>query len=74
MTKKIESSNLDWLGSHLSELKKQYAGQWIAIDRQTVIASAQQLTDLLASLKDRTGTAPFITQVPVEEPSWNTLF
>ena len=71
---KAKTSNLDWLGIHLSELQSKYAGQWIAIDRQTVVASAQELADLLTSLGNKTGIAPFITQISSEEPSWNTIF
>ena len=71
---KAKQSSLDWLVGHLAELRTDYAGQWIAIERQTVVASARDLAELLAVLENKSSTAPFITQIPVEEPSWNTIF
>ena len=65
---------LEWLSSHLDDLRAQYAGQWLAIVGRDVVASAPDLATLLSATADLRDVTPFITQIPAEPITWRTAF
>ncbi len=69
-----EASRLEWLSSHLSDLKTRYEGQWIAILGDRVIANAANLPDLLQQVQGSEVESPFITQIPSEPIIWATAY
>jgi hypothetical protein len=65
---------LEWLSTNLDDLRRQYAGQWLAIVDHRVVASAPDLPSLLTATAALEGVTPFITQIPAEPVSWRTAF
>lgn len=69
-----DASTLEWLSTQLPELNKRYAGQWIAVIENQVVASAPNLPDLLQRIHDSAIEHPFITEIPAQPLIWNTAY
>ncbi len=69
-----EIDSLEWVSHHLSDLRARYAGQWIAVNRGRVIASARTLPELLDAYRDSGVLHPFVTQIPAEPVLWTTTY
>ena len=65
---------LEWFSTNLDGLRAQYAGKWLAIVGQKVIASASDLPTLLSQTAQLEGMTPFVTQIPEEPIVWRTAF
>lgn len=65
---------LEWVSQQLDTLRAVYAGQWVAITDEGVVASAPDLGALLALISDQGLQQPFVTQIPEETPIWSTAF
>lgn len=69
-----EANALEWLSRHLPYLRTKYAGQWIAVINNQVIAAATDLPDLLKQVRDSGMEHPFITQIPTNPLIWTTAY
>jgi len=65
-------NELDWLSKNLADIQLQYAGQWIAIYANAVVAASPTLHDLLGQIVgiDR----PFITFIPTGPVVWKFTY
>ena len=63
---------LDWLSKNLADIQPQYAGQWIAIYANAVVAANPSLHELLGQIVgiDR----PFLTFIPKEPVVWKFTY
>ena len=69
-----EASALDWVSRHLDELRRQYAGQWIAVMEDRVVAIAPNLAGLLDQIHAAGVERPFVTQIPAGPIIWITAY
>lgn len=67
-------ANLDWLSSNMAELRRLYAGQWIAIAHGEVIASAPTLPDLVEAAEATGVASPFVTFMAEQETTWDMAY
>jgi hypothetical protein len=67
-----EGSRMDWLSENLQSIQERYAGQWIAIGNNEIVASAPTLPELLTLIDDI--DKPFITFIPTEPPIWTFTY
>ncbi len=58
--------NYRWLAAHGAELSK-FAGKWIAVARNRVVAVSDSLKALMANPAVRRETEPLVTKVPMPE-------
>ena len=66
--------DLDWLIANIPFLRVQHLGQWVAIERGQVIASAADLTKLKEALGACSAVRPLITFISGAEPNWNLAY
>ena len=69
-----EAASLEWVAAHLGELQRDHAGQWIAVDRNRVAASATNLGELMNMLEDLGAAEPLITQIPTGPIVWKAVY
>ena len=69
-----EASMLEWLSRHLHDLRTRYAGQWIAVGEDQVVAASSNLADLLQQVRDSGIEHPFITEIPAGPVIWTTAY
>lgn len=69
-----EASALEWVSQHLSELQECYAGQWIAVADDRVVAASPNLPGLTGQLAAMDVGTPFITEIPLEPVVWHTAY
>ncbi len=69
-----EASALEWLSRHLHDLRAKYAGQWIAVVDNQVVAASTNLPDLLQQVRDSGIEHPFITEIPAKPLIWTTAY
>lgn len=67
-------ANLDWLSSNLEELRRLYAGHWIAIAHGEVIASAPTLPELVEAAEATGVVSPFVTFMAEQETTWDMAY
>jgi len=63
---------LDWLSKNLQSIKQDYSGQWIAINENRIVTSANDLSDLMNQITQL--DKPFITFIPADEIIWNFAY
>ena len=63
---------LDWLSRNITEIETRYAGHWIAVSGDEVIAAAQNLHDLLGQIVGV--EKPFITFIPAGRVVWKFTY
>lgn len=66
------SNPLDWLSENLQDVQRQYAGQWIAIYGNGVVAAAITLPELMPRLAGY--DSPFVTYIPSETIVWDFVY
>ena len=69
-----EANMLEWLSDHLRDLQINYAGQWIAVVHNQVLAASNDLPDLLQQIRSSGIEHPFITQIPARRVIWTTTY
>jgi len=70
-----QADKLEWVSQQLNTLRAAYAGQWVAITDQGVVASAPDLAQLLTEIEGLgSDVEPFVTQIPEEAPIWSMTF
>jgi hypothetical protein len=69
-----EADYLEWLSSNLDELRRFYAGQWIAIAEGRVIASAPSLPELVEAAETAGIERPFVTFISEQETTWDMAY
>ena len=69
-----EASALEWLSRHLHDLRAKYAGQWIAVVDNQVVAASTSLPGLLQQVRDSGMENPFITEIPTKPLIWTTAY
>lgn len=69
-----EASMLEWLSGRLRDLEASYAGQWIAVAENQVVAASNDLSNLLRQVQDLGLESPFITQIPAGPVIWATAY
>lgn len=69
-----EADYLEWLSSNLEELRRLYAGQWIAIAEGRVIASASSLPELVGIAETAGIERPFVTFISDQEITWDMAY
>lgn len=67
-----EGDKMDWLSNNLQLIQEKYAGQWIGVGDNEIIASAPTLLDLLALIGDT--SKPLVTFIPVEPIVWTFTY
>ena len=65
-------ANFDWLTKHSTEVDK-YAGKWIAIAEQKLIAVADTLKELMEKPEVKRIKEPFVMQIPTPEDAYAIL-
>jgi len=68
----MEADRMDWLSKNLQTIKEEYAGQWIAIGDNEIIASSPSLPELLILIGDV--DKPLITFIPAEPIVWTFTY
>lgn len=66
--------DLDWLISNMSELRHQYARQWVAIAQGQVVASASTIPELEEAIETTGIERPLVTFISEQEPVWNMAY
>lgn len=69
-----EADAMEWVSRHLDKLRAQYAGNWIAVVDNEVVAASSDFSDLLAQMEARRIEKPFITQIPAQQIVWDTAY
>lgn len=69
-----EANSLEWVSRHLSELRRQHAGQWVAVVGDKVAASAPTLPQLLERVGELGIDCPFLTEIPTGPITWITTY
>ncbi len=69
-----EASALEWFSRDLHDLRAKYAGQWIAVVDNQVVAASTNLPDLLQQVRDSGIEHPFITEIPAKPLIWTTAY
>jgi hypothetical protein len=69
-----ETNALEWVSSHLSELRREYAGKWLAVVDGRVAAASDNLPALLQMLEAEGIERPFITEIPAQPIVWATAY
>lgn len=69
-----EVDYLEWLSSNLEELRRLYAGQWIAIAHGEVVASAPTLPELVEAAETVGIERPFVTFITEQDITWNIAY
>ena len=70
-----DADALEWVSSHLGELKREYGNRWIAVIGNRVAASAENLPDLMQEIEEsETGAHPFVTFIPAQPIVWATAY
>jgi hypothetical protein len=67
-----QETEIEWVSKNLGILKDRYAGQWIAVCENAVVASAENLPTLMIRARDFDN--PLITQIPEEAVIWNLAY
>lgn len=67
-------SALEWVASNLVTLRNRYPGKWVAVVDAEVLASADDLPDLLRQIHDGSIKKPFLTQIPANPIVWTTAY
>jgi len=67
-----EGDKMDWLSKNLQSIQEIYAGQWIGVGDNEIIASAPTLPDLLALIGDT--SKPLVTFIPAEPIVWTFTY
>jgi hypothetical protein len=67
-----EGDRMDWLSKNLQLIQERYAGQWIGIGDNEIVASAPTLPELLTQIGDI--DKPFITFIPTEPVIWTFTY
>ena len=63
---------IEWLSNNLQNIRKEHGGQWIAINRDEIIASSLNLSELMNQI---TGyDKPLVTFIPAEPVIWNFTY
>jgi hypothetical protein len=68
------ADRLEWVSEQLEGLRASYAGRWVAITEVGVVASALDLSDLVAEIDRADVKEPFITQIPEDPVVWRTAY
>jgi hypothetical protein len=68
----MEGDKMDWLSKNLQAIQKKYAGQWIGVGDNEIIASAPTLPELLILISDI--DKPLVTFIPIEPIVWNFTY
>ena len=66
------SDQLDWLGKNLENIRRDFAGKWIAIYDSRIVGTAHNLAELMAQLVEFDG--PFITFISAEPILWTFTY
>ena len=61
-------SAMEWVSQHLDELHQRYAGRYVAVLGNTVVADSERLPVLLADLRRRGIRDVFLTHIPRQMP------
>ncbi len=69
-----EANSLEWVSRHLTELRRQHAGQWVAVVGEQVAASAPTLPQLLERVGELGIDRPFLTEIPAGPITWITTY
>lgn len=69
-----DAEALEWLSTHLRDIRARYGGQWIAIVGNTIVSAAPNLPSLLRELHQAGVERPLITEVPAERVIWTTAY
>lgn len=69
-----EANALEWVSKHLSELRVEYPGKWIAVVDDQVAAASDNLPALMQQLYKQDIERPFITEIPARPIVWTTSY
>lgn len=69
-----EANTLEWVSKHLSELRREYPGKWIAVVDDQVADASDSLLALMQQLHDKNIERPFITEIPAQPVVWTTTY
>ena len=69
-----DADSLEWVSANLEYLSREYAGSWIAVNDNMVVAASKNLANLLSSIETQQIQNPFLTQVPDGPIIWETAF
>jgi hypothetical protein len=67
-----EGSEMDWLSENLQSIQERYAGQWIAVRDNEIVASALTLPELLTLIADI--DKPLVTFISTEPVVWEHIY
>lgn len=67
-----QSDELDWLSKNLQSIRQDYAGQWIAICGNRIVAAATDLPNLMNQISQF--DKPFITFIPADQIVWTFTY
>ncbi len=64
---------LEWVSQNLEALRQQYAGRWIAVSKNQIVAHAPSLPELLTLIPTDVERR-FVTQIPGTPVVWHTTY
>jgi hypothetical protein len=67
-----QADELDWLSKNLQSIRDQFAGQWVAVHGNAVVAGAPDLSDLMNQITEY--NRPFITFIPADPVLWTFTY
>jgi hypothetical protein len=66
------TDNLDWLSKNLTDIRRQYGGQWVAVYDSAVVATAPDLSDLTNRIAKF--DKPLLTFIPADPVLWTFTY
>ena len=69
-----DADALEWVSANLEQLTREYAGNWIAISNNEVVAASTTLQELLSLIEAQSIQNPFLTRVPETPIIWETAY
>ena len=67
-----QSDELDWLSKNLDSIRRDYAGRWVAIYENRIVAASDELPNLMNKITQF--EKPFITFIPADQIVWTFTY
>ena len=67
-----QGDNMDWLSKNLQTIRQEYAGKWVAVYNERIVASSSTLPDLMNQIEEY--DRPLITLIPAEPVIWTFTY
>ena len=66
------TDKIDWLSKNLTDIRRRYGGQWVAVYGDAIVAAAPNLVDLMNQITEF--DRPLITFIPTAPVLWTFTY